>query len=109
MMSTHQQPLSDAGSKTRPPILERGSYVLWSSRFMRYIERKKDTRKFHKQSIEKGLYKMKQIVATDIANARERTKDDLTGDDLKQYEADIEAINLILLSIPNDIYNSVNA
>nr|GEX65754.1 hypothetical protein [Tanacetum cinerariifolium] len=35
--------------------------------------------------------------------------DDLTGDDLKQYEADIEAMNLIPISIPNDIYNSVKA
>nr|GFC38904.1 hypothetical protein [Tanacetum cinerariifolium] len=32
-----------------------------------------------------------------------------TDDDLKQYEADIEAMNLILISIPNDIYNSVES
>ncbi|GKE01110.1 hypothetical protein Tco_1389093 [Tanacetum coccineum] len=31
------------------------------------------------------------------------------GDALKQYEADIKAMNLILISIPNDIYNSVDA
>ncbi|GJV65465.1 hypothetical protein Tco_1476293 [Tanacetum coccineum] len=73
--STHQQSLADVGSETRPPMLERGSYVPWSSRFMKYIERKRDTRKLLKRSIEK----------------------------------DIEAINLILLSIPNDIYNSVYA
>ncbi|GJW80936.1 hypothetical protein Tco_0144911 [Tanacetum coccineum] len=40
---------------------------------------------------------------------RPQTKDDLTGDDLKQYEADIKAMNLILISIPNDIYNSMDA
>ncbi|GJR02607.1 hypothetical protein Tco_0525591 [Tanacetum coccineum] len=34
---------------------------------------------------------------------------DLSGDDLKHYEAVIEAMNLILISIPNDIYNSVDA
>ncbi|GJY35425.1 retrovirus-related pol polyprotein from transposon TNT 1-94 [Tanacetum coccineum] len=33
----------------------------------------------------------------------------LKGDDLKHYEVDIEAMNLILISIPNDIYNSVDA
>ncbi|GJT36887.1 uncharacterized mitochondrial protein-like protein [Tanacetum coccineum] len=33
----------------------------------------------------------------------------LRGDDLKHYEAEIEAMNLILISIPNDIYNSVDA
>ncbi|GKB59532.1 hypothetical protein Tco_0915718 [Tanacetum coccineum] len=36
-------------------------------------------------------------------------EDDLTGDDLRHYEAEIEAMNLILISIPNDIYNSVDA
>ncbi|GJS00433.1 hypothetical protein Tco_0316941 [Tanacetum coccineum] len=36
-------------------------------------------------------------------------EDDLSGDDLKHYEADIEVMNLILISIPNDIYNSVDA
>ncbi|GJX26696.1 copia protein [Tanacetum coccineum] len=40
---------------------------------------------------------------------RPETEDDLTRDDLKQYEADIEAMNLIIISIPNDIYNSVDS
>nr|GEU64651.1 probable aldo-keto reductase 2 [Tanacetum cinerariifolium] len=31
------------------------------------------------------------------------------GDVLKQYEADIRAMNLILFSIPNDIYNSIDS
>ncbi|GJY22250.1 integrase, catalytic region, zinc finger, CCHC-type containing protein [Tanacetum coccineum] len=57
--NVHQQSLADAGSETRPPMLER--------------------------------------------------EEDLRGDDLKHYEAEIEAMNLILISIPNDIYNSVDA
>nr|GEV06835.1 hypothetical protein [Tanacetum cinerariifolium] len=36
-------------------------------------------------------------------------EEDLRGDDLKYYEAEYEAMNLILISIPNDIYNSVDA
>ncbi|GJR15463.1 hypothetical protein Tco_0798115 [Tanacetum coccineum] len=36
-------------------------------------------------------------------------KEDLRGDDLKHYEAEIEAMNLILISITNDIYNSMDA
>ncbi|GJY88893.1 hypothetical protein Tco_0503521 [Tanacetum coccineum] len=40
---------------------------------------------------------------------RDETEDDLTGDNLKQYEADIKAMNLILIFIPNDIYNSVDS
>ncbi|GJX49686.1 hypothetical protein Tco_0276531 [Tanacetum coccineum] len=38
-----------------------------------------------------------------------QTEDVLTGDDLKHYEVEIEAMNLILISIPNDIYNCVDA
>ncbi|GJS39314.1 hypothetical protein Tco_0564357 [Tanacetum coccineum] len=108
-ISTHQQSLTGVGSDTRPPVLERGSCVPWSSRFLRYIERKMDTIKFLKHSIEKGPYKMKPILATDTAVARLQTEDDLTGDDLKPYEANFEALNLILISIPNDIYNFVDA
>ncbi|GJV52421.1 hypothetical protein Tco_1448162 [Tanacetum coccineum] len=33
----------------------------------------------------------------------------LTGDDKKHFEADIDAMNVILLGIPNDIYNYVDA
>ncbi|GKC19716.1 hypothetical protein Tco_1021866 [Tanacetum coccineum] len=40
---------------------------------------------------------------------RPETEDDLMGDNLKQYEADIEAMNLILIFIPNDIYNSMDS
>ncbi|GJU49024.1 hypothetical protein Tco_1218579 [Tanacetum coccineum] len=65
--------------------------ILW---FMRYIERKKDTRKFLIRSIEEGLYKMKQIPATNTTVTRLQTEDDLTGDDLKHYKADIEAIDI---------------
>ncbi|GJZ35371.1 hypothetical protein Tco_0581188 [Tanacetum coccineum] len=36
-------------------------------------------------------------------------EEDLKGDDLKHYEAEIVAMNLILISIPNYIYNSVDA
>ncbi|GKA41990.1 hypothetical protein Tco_0734650 [Tanacetum coccineum] len=40
---------------------------------------------------------------------RMQIEEDLIGDDLKHYEAEIEGINLILISITNDIYNSVDA
>nr|GEV44032.1 hypothetical protein [Tanacetum cinerariifolium] len=40
---------------------------------------------------------------------RPKKEKDLTGDPLKQYEADIEEMDLILISIPNDIYNYVDS
>ncbi|GJT35396.1 integrase, catalytic region, zinc finger, CCHC-type containing protein [Tanacetum coccineum] len=41
---TYQQSLADAGSETRPPMLERGSYIPWASRFRRYINQKRENR-----------------------------------------------------------------
>ncbi|GJU47866.1 hypothetical protein Tco_1217421 [Tanacetum coccineum] len=73
--SAHQQSLTDAGSETRPPMLER----------------------------------FKMIQPDTIRDPRPETEDDLMGNALKQYEADIKAINFILISIPNDIYNSVDS
>ncbi|GJU45598.1 hypothetical protein Tco_1202864 [Tanacetum coccineum] len=56
----------------------------------------------------KVTYHEQEIKPNENEDPRPETKYDLTGDDLKQYEADIKAINLILISIPNDIYNSVD-
>ncbi|GJU34326.1 hypothetical protein Tco_1182680 [Tanacetum coccineum] len=109
MSSTYQQSLANAGSETRPPMLERDSYVSWASRFLRYIERKRETWKFLRHSIDVGPYEMKLLLATTNIAERKQTEDDLIGDDLKQYEAYIEAMNLNLISIPNDIYNSMDA
>ncbi|GKC17402.1 hypothetical protein Tco_1014184 [Tanacetum coccineum] len=67
--TTHQQSLVDAGSETRPMMLERGSY------------------------------EFKDFTPSDSEPPRPQTKNDLTKDDLKHYEADIEAMNLILISI----------
>ncbi|GJY92815.1 retrovirus-related pol polyprotein from transposon TNT 1-94 [Tanacetum coccineum] len=82
--NTHQQSLVDAGYETRPPMLERGSDIPWASRFRRYLNRKIENKKWLNKAIDEG-------------------------DDLKHYEVEIEAINLILISIPNEIYNSVDA
>ncbi|GJV05885.1 hypothetical protein Tco_1343541 [Tanacetum coccineum] len=75
--NTHQQSLADAGSETRPPMLER------------------------------GLYEFKEFTPYDTEEPRMQKEEDLRGDDLKHYEAEIEAMNLILISIPNEIYNSM--
>ncbi|GJT21270.1 retrovirus-related pol polyprotein from transposon TNT 1-94 [Tanacetum coccineum] len=77
--NTHQQSLADVGSKTRPLMLERGPY------------------------------EFKDFTPSDSQPPRKQTEDDLTGDDLKHYKAEIKAMNLILISILNDIYNSVDA
>ncbi|GKA01415.1 putative reverse transcriptase domain-containing protein [Tanacetum coccineum] len=107
--NAHQESLADARSETRPPMLERGIYIPWASRFRRYLNRKRETQKFLNYSTDVGPYEFKMIQPDANRDPIPETEDDLTGDALKQYKADIKAINLILVSIPNDIYNSVDS
>ncbi|GJS58470.1 hypothetical protein Tco_0653254 [Tanacetum coccineum] len=107
--SAHQQSLADAGSETRPSMLERRSYIPWASRFRRYLNRKRGNQKFLNHSIDVGPYQFKTIQPDTNRDPRPETEDDLTGDALKQYKADIEEMDLILISIPNDIYNYVDS
>ncbi|GJW84019.1 hypothetical protein Tco_0157164 [Tanacetum coccineum] len=107
--NTHQQSLADAGSETRPPMFERGSYIPWASRFRRYLNQKRENRKCLNKAIDEGPYVFKNYTPPESQTPRMQTEDVLTGDDLKHYEAEIEAINLILISILNEIYNFVDA
>ncbi|GJS21245.1 retrovirus-related pol polyprotein from transposon TNT 1-94 [Tanacetum coccineum] len=76
---TYQQSLADAGSETRPPMLERGPY------------------------------QFEMFIPNNSTVSKLQTAEDLQGDALLHYDAEMELMNLILLSIPNDIYNSVDA
>ncbi|GKC10985.1 hypothetical protein Tco_1007767 [Tanacetum coccineum] len=66
MASSQNQSIADAGLENHPPMLEKGSYAPWSSRFLRYIDGKKDYGKMIKDSIFKGSYKMQKM--TDQGN-----------------------------------------
>ncbi|GKA30422.1 hypothetical protein Tco_0716727 [Tanacetum coccineum] len=107
--TTHQQSLANVGSETRPLMLERGSYIPWVSHFRRHLNRKKENIKWLNKAIDEGPYVFKDFTPSDSQTPRLQIEDDLTGDDLKHYEAEIEAMNLILISIPNDIYIYVDA
>ncbi|GKA09267.1 hypothetical protein Tco_0688598 [Tanacetum coccineum] len=76
---TYQQSLADAGSETRPPMLERGPY------------------------------QFEMFILNNSTVLKLQTAEGLQGDALLYYDAEMELMNLILLSIPNDIYNSVDA
>ncbi|GJV94720.1 hypothetical protein Tco_1546297 [Tanacetum coccineum] len=106
---TYQQSLADASSETRPPMLERGSYIPWASRFRRYINRKRENRKWLNKALDEGPYQFQMFVPTGSTLPTLQTTEDLQGDELLHYDAKIELMNLILLSIPNEIYNSVDA
>ncbi|GJW20370.1 retrovirus-related pol polyprotein from transposon TNT 1-94 [Tanacetum coccineum] len=104
---TYQQSLADAGSETRPPMLERGSYIPWASRFRRYINRKRENRKWLNKALDEGPYQFEMFIPNNSTVPKLQTAEDLQGDALLHYDAEMELMNLILLSIPNDIYNSL--
>ncbi|GJZ60906.1 hypothetical protein Tco_0617043 [Tanacetum coccineum] len=106
---TYQQSFADAGSENRPPMLERGSYIPWASRFRRYLNRKRDNRKWLLKALDEGPYEFKNFIPEGSTIPRLQTTEDLEGNDLLLHNAKIEVMNMILLSIPNEIYNSVDA
>ncbi|GKE10815.1 hypothetical protein Tco_1414366 [Tanacetum coccineum] len=109
MATSHQQAIADAGSDQRRPMLEKESYVPWVSHFRRYVDGKREHGRRVMDSIDNGPFRLKEITNPTSPTAAPRTKPqtyaDLTGDDKLIYEADIDAMNWILLGIPNDIYN----
>ncbi|GJU41326.1 hypothetical protein Tco_1194283 [Tanacetum coccineum] len=40
MSASNQQTLAESGATDRPPILEKGNYIPWESRFRRFLENK---------------------------------------------------------------------
>nr|GEU67178.1 hypothetical protein [Tanacetum cinerariifolium] len=90
-------------------MLERGSYIPWASRFPRYINRKIDYQKWLNKALDEGPYQFQMFVPSDSTVLKLQTAEDLQGDALLHYDAKIEVMNLILVSILNDIYNSVDA
>ncbi|GJW10900.1 hypothetical protein Tco_1576727 [Tanacetum coccineum] len=79
-MST-QQDIYVAGSENRPPMLNKDNYVSWSSRLLRYAKSKPNG----------------------------KIDDELTDKEVKQMEADDQAIQIILMGLPEDIYADVDS
>nr|GEU46436.1 hypothetical protein [Tanacetum cinerariifolium] len=114
-MST-QQDIYAAGSESRPPMLNKENYVPWSSRLLRYAKSRPNGKLIH-NSILNGPYVRKMIPEPGDAN-REitvtetfhlQTDDELSDKELKQIEADDQAIQTILLGFPEDIYAAVDS
>nr|GEV11110.1 hypothetical protein [Tanacetum cinerariifolium] len=92
-MST-QQDIYAAGSESRPPMLNKENYVPWSSRLLR------------RMIPEPGDAKRDVNVNETF---HEQTDDELSEKELKQIEADDQAIQTILLGLPEDIYAAVDS
>nr|GEV19867.1 hypothetical protein [Tanacetum cinerariifolium] len=101
-MST-QQDIYAAGSENRPPMLNKDNYVPWSSRIIIYA-RSRPNGKMIVDSIENGPY-----VRRMIATPGEPDLPELTENDIKRMDADDQAIQTILLGLPEDVYADVDS
>nr|GEU63707.1 hypothetical protein [Tanacetum cinerariifolium] len=113
-MST-QQDIYAAGSENRLPMLNKENYVPWSSRLLRYAKSRPNGKLIH-NSIINGPYVRRMIPEPGDPNRKVpmnetfhvQTDDELTEKELKQIEVDDQAIQTILLGLPEDIYAVVD-
>nr|GEY17335.1 hypothetical protein [Tanacetum cinerariifolium] len=114
-MST-QQDIYAAGSESRPLMLNKENYVPWSSRLLRYAKSRPNGKLIH-NSILNGPYVRKIIPEPGDANHEItvtetfhlQTDDELSDKKLEQIESDDQAIQTILLGLPEDIYATVDS
>nr|GEX84773.1 hypothetical protein [Tanacetum cinerariifolium] len=114
-MST-QQDIYAAGFKNRPSMLNKDNYVPWSSRIIRYA-RSRPNGKMIVDFIENGPY-IRRMIATpgesDLPvpvpkSFHEQMDKELTEIDIKQMDADDQAIQTILLGLLEDVYVAVDS
>ncbi|GKF49952.1 hypothetical protein Tco_0143203 [Tanacetum coccineum] len=91
-MST-QQEIYAASFDNRPSMLNKENYVPWSSRLLRY-DKIRPTGKLIHNSIMNGPYVSRMI--PELA-------------EIKQMKADDQAIQTILLGLPEEIYAAVDS
>ncbi|GJZ92547.1 hypothetical protein Tco_0664612 [Tanacetum coccineum] len=65
--NSNQQTLADSGSNKRPPVLEKGNYIPWESRFRRFFDNKLEEGKHMSNSIQNGPYVSPMIPDPDAA------------------------------------------
>nr|GEU38298.1 retrovirus-related Pol polyprotein from transposon TNT 1-94 [Tanacetum cinerariifolium] len=113
-MST-QRDIYAAGSKNCPPMLNKDNYVPWSSHLFHYAKSKPNGKLIY-DSITKGPYVRRMISEPGdpgrpvlvVETFHEQTDEELTEKEVKQMEADDQAIQTILMGLPEDIYVAVN-
>ncbi|GJT89417.1 hypothetical protein Tco_1071134 [Tanacetum coccineum] len=97
-------------------MLNKENYVLWSSRLLCYAK-SKPNRKLIYNFIMNGPYVRRMIPEPGDADQEvlvnetfhEQTHDELIKKELKQVEDDDQAIQTILLGLPEDIYTVVDS
>ncbi|GJU78738.1 hypothetical protein Tco_1275808 [Tanacetum coccineum] len=107
-----------ASSKDRPPMLGPGRYSQWRSRFLRYIDTKGNG-EYLRKCIFEGPYKLTSVVIEVVAatvNSPEvpqhdeaETVHNMSAENKLYFQAEKEAIFLILTGIGDEIYSIVDA
>nr|GEV90985.1 Gag-Pol polyprotein [Tanacetum cinerariifolium] len=100
-----------AGSESRPLMLNKENYVPWSSHLLWYAKSRPNGKPIH-NSIVNGPYVRRMITEPGYGERdvnmnetfHEQTDDELSERELKQIKADDQAIQTILLGLPEDIY-----
>ncbi|GJX76407.1 hypothetical protein Tco_0323218 [Tanacetum coccineum] len=107
-----------AGSRDRPPMLATGRYAQWQSRFMRYVDTKPNGEALRKFILQ-GPYKLSTVTIPGQPATNEsleveeqtvlETFSNIRPENKAHYDAEKEAIHLILTGIMDDIYSTVDA
>nr|GEV72800.1 copia protein [Tanacetum cinerariifolium] len=115
--NTLHNAIMEAGSKDRPPMLASGNYVQWKSKIKRYIDTKPNHELIHyclKNPPYNFTWADKQVPisegspVTRIETYMETYKN-VSQDIYDQLNAEVEAVQIILTGIDNDIYSTVDA
>nr|GEW84958.1 hypothetical protein [Tanacetum cinerariifolium] len=107
-----------AGSRDRPPMLATELYPQWQSRFLRYIDTRPNGDALRK-CILSGLYKpttvlVQAVDATDdspaiLEHTTVETPMNMSPENKAHFQAEKEAIHLILIGTGDEIYSTVDA
>nr|GFA25604.1 hypothetical protein [Tanacetum cinerariifolium] len=115
--NTLHNAIMEAGSKDCPPMLAPGNYVQWKSRIKRYIDTKPNHELIH-YCLENPPYELgwndkevptskgSLVIRTERVN---ETYKNVSQDIRDQLNAEVEAVQIILTGIDNDIYSTVDA
>ncbi|GJU72969.1 retrovirus-related pol polyprotein from transposon TNT 1-94 [Tanacetum coccineum] len=107
-----------AGSKERPPMLGPGRYSQWHSRFLRYLDTKSNG-DYLRKCIFDGPYLPTNVLIAAVeaaenilpvaAHEEVETIHNMTAENKLYFQAEKEAIFLILTGIGDEIYSTVDA
>ncbi|GJY81241.1 RNA-directed DNA polymerase, eukaryota [Tanacetum coccineum] len=107
-----------AGSKDRPPMLRPRRYSQWRSHFLRYLDTKSNG-EYLRKCIFEGPYTPTSVIITAVEEAENilpvaaheeaETIHNMTTENKLYFQAEKEAIFLILTGIGDEIYSIVDA